>query len=88
MKDINDIPRILRWKQVAQIIPWSRSYTYALINQGLFPKPQKLMVGGQAVGWWASDIYNYMVSLQENTRVVPDLTHLDDKPQPDGWQDE
>jgi len=46
------------------------------------------MVGGQAVGWWASDIYNYMVSLQENTRVVPDLTHLDDKPQPDGWQDE
>ena len=21
-------------------------------------------------------------------RIAPDLTHLDDKPQPDGWQDE
>jgi prophage regulatory protein len=66
MKDINDIPRILRWKQVAQIIPWSKSYTYALINQGLFPKPQKLMAGGQAVGWLATDIHAYMRSLVKN----------------------
>ena len=65
MKDINDIPRILRWKQVAQIIPWSKSYTYALINQGLFPKPQKLMAGGQAVGWLATDIQAYMRSLAD-----------------------
>ena len=67
MKDIDDIPRILRWKQVAKIIPWSKSYTYALISQGLFPKPQKLMAGGQAVGWWASDIQKYMVSLMKPT---------------------
>jgi len=66
MKDINDIPRILRWKQVAQIIPWSKSYTYALINQGLFPKPQRLMAGGQAVGWLTSDIDAYMRSLAKN----------------------
>ena len=65
MKDINDIPHILRWKQVAQIIPWSKSYTYALIKQGLFPKPQKLMAGGQAVGWLATDIDVYMRSLAE-----------------------
>jgi predicted DNA-binding transcriptional regulator AlpA len=65
MKDIDDSPRILRWKQVAQIIPWSKSYTYALINQGLFPKPQKLMAGGQAVGWLATDIYAYMRSLAD-----------------------
>jgi prophage regulatory protein len=66
MKDINDIPHILRWKQVAQIIPWSKSYTYALIKQGLFPKPRKLMAGGQAVGWLASDIDAYMRSLAVN----------------------
>ena len=65
MKDINDIPRILRWKQVAQIIPWSKSYTYALIKQGLFPKPQKLIAGGQAVGWLATDIHAYMRSLAD-----------------------
>lgn len=63
---IQSIPSILRWKQVEQIIPWSKSYTYALIKQGLFPKPQKLMAGGQAVGWLASDIDSYMRSLAVN----------------------
>lgn len=62
----NSTPQILRWKQVADIVPWSRSYTYTLMNQGLFPKPRKLMVGGQAVGWLSSDIDAYMRSLAEN----------------------
>ena len=66
MNEINDIPRILRWKQVEQIIPWSKSYTYALIKQGLFPKPRKLMAGGQAVGWLTSEIDAYMRSLAVN----------------------
>ena len=63
---IQSIPSILRWKQVEHIIPWSKSYTYALINQGLFPKPQKLMAGGQAVGWLATEIDAYMRSLAVN----------------------
>jgi predicted DNA-binding transcriptional regulator AlpA len=88
MRDINEIPRLLRWKEVSKIIPFSRSYVYDLMNQGKFPKGYKLVHGGQAVGWWASDIYDYMISLQEKTRVAPDLTTLDDQPQPDGWQDE
>jgi predicted DNA-binding transcriptional regulator AlpA len=88
MKDINEIPRLLRWKEVSQIIPFSRSYVYDLMNQGKFPKGYKMVKGGQAVGWWASDIYNYMISLQEKTRVVPDLTTLDDQPQPRGSLDE
>ena len=66
MINLNDTPQILRWKQVADIVPWSRSYTYALMNQGLFPKPRKLMTGGQAVGWLSSDIDAYMRSLAEN----------------------
>jgi predicted DNA-binding transcriptional regulator AlpA len=63
---IKSIPSILRWKQVEQIIPWSKSYTYALIKQDLFPKPRKLTAGGQAVGWLASDIDSYMRSLAVN----------------------
>ena len=63
---IQSIPSILRWKQVEHIIPWSKSYTYALINQGLFPKPQKLIAGGQAVGWLATDIDAYIRSLTDN----------------------
>ena len=66
MKDINEIPRLLRWREVSKIIPFSRSYIYDLINQGKFPKGQKLVRGGQAVGWWASDINEYMVALMES----------------------
>jgi predicted DNA-binding transcriptional regulator AlpA len=66
MISLNGTPKILRWKQVADIVPWSRSYTYDLMNQGLFPRPRKLMVGGQAVGWLSSDIDTYMRSLAEN----------------------
>jgi len=66
MINLNGTPQILRWKQVADIVPWSRSYTYDLMNQGLFPKPRKLMAGGQAVGWLSSDIDAYMRSLAEN----------------------
>jgi predicted DNA-binding transcriptional regulator AlpA len=67
MKDINDIPRLLRWKEVCKIIPFSRSYVYDLMNQGKFPKGYKMVKGGQAVGWWASDIQEYMHSLMEPT---------------------
>jgi len=66
MKDINDIPRLLRWKDVSKIIPFSRSYVYDLINQGKFPRGQKMVRGGQAVGWWASDINDYMLALMES----------------------
>ncbi|EAS47427.1 hypothetical protein GB2207_01447 [gamma proteobacterium HTCC2207] len=66
MKDINEIPRLLRWKEVAKIIPFSRSYVYDLINQGKFPRGQKMVRGGQAVGWWASDINDYMLALMES----------------------
>jgi len=66
MISLNGTPKILRWKQVADIVPWSRSYTYDLMNQGLFPRPRKLMLGGQAVGWLSSDIDTYMRSLAEN----------------------
>ena len=66
MKDINEIPRLLRWKEVSKIIPFSRSYVYDLINQGKFPRGQKMVRGGQAVGWWASDINDYMLALMES----------------------
>jgi predicted DNA-binding transcriptional regulator AlpA len=68
MNNINDIPRILRWKQVSQIIPFSRSYVYDLMSQGKFPKGYKLVHGGQAVGWWVSDINDYMTNLKEDAQ--------------------
>jgi predicted DNA-binding transcriptional regulator AlpA len=68
------IPIVLRWKQLKDIIPWSRSHTYYLIQQGKFPKPFKLLPGGQASGWLASDIREYMQNLNHRAR---DLSIID-----------
>jgi len=38
------------------------------MNQGKFPKGYKLVHGGQAVGWWASDINDYMTNLKEDAQ--------------------
>ena len=67
MHDINEIPRLLRWSEVSKIIPFSRSYIYDLMRQGRFPKGYKLIKGGQAVGWWASDINEYLRELKETS---------------------
>lgn len=37
------------------------------MNQGRFPKGQKLVKGGKAVGWWAADINKYMANLVAST---------------------
>jgi predicted DNA-binding transcriptional regulator AlpA len=83
-----DTPRLLRWRQVAEIFPFSRSYVYELISQNKFPRPVKLVRGGQAAGWWASDIHAYMTNLQEQTRGASDSNCLNNQPQQVGWQGE
>ena len=67
MQDLNEMQRLLRWKEVSKIIPFSRSYVYDLMKQGRFPKGQKLVKGGKAVGWWAADINKYMANLVAST---------------------
>ena len=52
------IDPILRWPDVAKIVPISRSHAHALAAQGKFPKPIKL--GPRASGWLQSEIRNWM----------------------------
>ena len=46
--------RILRLKQLVQLVGLSRSTVYRLIANGLFPRPLK--IGMSAVGWDTGDI--------------------------------
>jgi len=39
------------------------------MSRGLFPRPVKLIAGGQAVGWLDTDIDGYMRSLTENMKL-------------------
>jgi predicted DNA-binding transcriptional regulator AlpA len=68
MQDINEIPRLLRWKQVQELIPFSRSYIYNLISQDRFPSPVKLIEGGRGAGWWEHEIRAYVESRHKDTR--------------------
>jgi prophage regulatory protein len=48
-------PRLLKLRQVLELVPVSRSTWYAGIQAGRFPAPVKLP-GGDSVFWLLSDI--------------------------------
>ena len=56
----NPSKRILRFKDVQKLIPFSRSYIYNLISQGRFPAQVKLIKGGRGAGWWEHEIQDYV----------------------------
>lgn len=52
--------KILRFKQVQQIIPLSRSSIWRRTKKDTFPKP--ISLGGNAVGWLEKDITEWIES--------------------------
>jgi len=68
METTNQTKRILRFNQVQELIPFSRSYIYNLISQNRFPSPVKLIEGGRGAGWWEHEIRAYVESRHQDTR--------------------
>ena len=68
METTNHPKRILRFNQVQELIPFSRSYIYNLISKGRFPSPVKLIEGGRGAGWWEHEINAYVESRHQDTR--------------------
>jgi predicted DNA-binding transcriptional regulator AlpA len=68
METTNHSKRILRFNQVQELIPFSRSYIYNLISQDRFPSPVKLIEGGRGAGWWEHEINAYVESRHQDTR--------------------
>lgn len=54
--------RILRLPEVKQTVGLSRSNIYGKLAEGTFPQPVKL--GPRAVGWYESDIAEWVESLR------------------------
>jgi prophage regulatory protein len=52
--------RIIRMKQLVEKLSLSDSHIYALIQQNQFPKPFTLVHGGRAIGWYESDIDEWL----------------------------
>lgn len=51
---------MLRMPQVLKATGLGESTIHAKVAVGLFPKPQKIVAGGRAVGWRASVIEQYL----------------------------
>ena len=56
----NVTQRLLRIKDVMRATGISKSYIYALAKEGKFPKSIRLVKGGSAVCWNASDVEQWI----------------------------
>jgi prophage regulatory protein len=62
MADIDDtqVARTLRMKDLPEKIGLRPSTIYALVAQGRFPAPFKLLPGGRAVGWLETTVDDWL----------------------------
>lgn len=62
MADIDDtqVARTLRMKDLPEKVGLRPSTIYALVAQGRFPAPFKLLQGGRAVGWLETTVDDWL----------------------------
>jgi len=58
---------VLRWPEVAKLVPISRSHAHFLATQGQFPRPIKL--GARASGWLQSEIRQWLADRVAESRA-------------------
>ena len=63
---MTDLPqmKILKLKEVLELMPMSKSTLYYEINEGRFPEPIKL--SRRSVGWLIEDVYNWRDKKKES----------------------
>lgn len=52
--------RVIRMAGVIDLTSLKQARLHALIAQGLFPKPFKIVPGGRAAGWWEEEIHAWL----------------------------
>jgi len=64
IKEDTKHPRILRLPEVLARVGLKKTSLYGLIEEGLFPKPRKLMANSRSVGWLEEEVDNYIAGLK------------------------
>lgn len=62
----NSHDRILRFREVKEMVGLGKTTLYARIKEGSFPKP--ISLGGRAVGWIKSEVVAWLVARINETR--------------------
>ena len=60
--------RIIRMKELVSKVGYARSTIYALIKEGHFPEPFKLVPNGRANGWFEKTIDKWMQDRANTTK--------------------
>lgn len=56
----NQTTRLIRIRQVMNLVGLSKSHIYCLASQGKFPKSIPLVPGGTSVAWLESEIEDFI----------------------------
>ena len=62
--------RVIRMKEIVSKVGYARSTIHALIKEGRFPEPFKLVPNGRANGWLEKTIDNWMHERANETSQV------------------
>ena len=60
MTEHGSLLRVIRMKELVSKVGYARSTNYALIKEGHFPKPFKLVPNGRANGWLEETINDWI----------------------------
>jgi prophage regulatory protein len=71
--------RVLRMRDLAKRLQLSQSRLYALIAEGKFLRPFKLVPGGRAVGWLERDVDAWLIErrISNPTNDKPEMQSED-----------
>ncbi len=56
--DVNHLPTLIRWKQLKQIVPFSRITIWRWVRENRFPKPVR--VGQRGIAWICAEIEQWI----------------------------
>ena len=65
--------RVLRMRDLAKRLQLSQSRLYALIAEGKFLRPFKLVPGGRAVGWLERDVDAWLAERRSERTLNQDV---------------
>jgi prophage regulatory protein len=59
------LPRILTFKELMLLVPYTRQHILRLEKKGKFPK--RVRIGPRRVGWWLSEILEWLQTRPTDT---------------------
>lgn len=57
---MSELPKIITWAELKQVVPYTRQHVLRLENDGKFPR--RVQIGANRVGWLLNEIEQWFAS--------------------------